>query len=175
MKIVQNPGYRSLLFALLLLLCGCTNISKQTKQPDEFGEAVTIGNRVSLYIPKWLNEQERALLISAATTQLDTFERDWGAGTRPVDVYFLVGEDGCIPCGDLEGRFWGCHYGENGPIHVWLDRHFTAIVLYHELVHHNMSFNDHEHKDTRWETHWEPRQEELIRHLRAKHRRIIGR
>lgn len=172
MRVVQNPGYSSLLI-LLLFLIGCASIWPKPEK-ELYTSPVVIGNKVTLHIPQGLSDQEKTLLISAATTQLDVFEQDWGSGTRPVHVWFSKGNGESIPCGNLDGTFWGCHYGKDGPIHVWLDPYFTSIVLYHELVHHNMDDNDHEHKDPRWKSRWEPRQVELIKKLRSKHKRILG-
>jgi hypothetical protein len=173
MKIAQNPGYRILLI-LLLFLVGCAAPSEPRPLTETFEKAIIIDNRVTLHIPTGLTMQQSALLISASAFQLKEFETDWSEPTRPVHVWFSRGNGANIPCGDLVGDFWGCHYGPNGPIHIFLDEHYIAISLYHELVHHNVGNQDHDHDDPRWESEWEPKQQALRATLYNRHKKILN-
>jgi hypothetical protein len=173
MKMTQNPGYRSLLFIILAFFVGCATPQSPQPQKEEFRRPITIGNGVVLHIPKGLTEQQRTMLISASAMQLEAFEADCGSDTRPVHVWFSRGNGKSIPCGKLKGSFWGCHYGRDGPIWVFMDDNYSAISLYHELVHHNLTIGEKGHSNPRWDSEWKPRQTELRAKIIRRHKRII--
>ncbi len=103
--------------------------------------------------------EEQKLLEEAAQIQLTQFTTDWGSESRPVTVYFFRGDT--VKCG-LAGDAIGCHFGRNGPIDVIMGDYYEIPALYHELIHHNIEGNDHQHEDPRWETFWEPMQYNLL-------------
>lgn len=168
---------RLLLFTYLLtLLTGClTTPILPPPNGEDFSRQVVIGNSVYLHFPKDLTRQQRAMLTSATAVQLYAFETDMGIVSRPVHVWFSRGNGKSIRCGNLEGDFWGCHFGPRGPIHVFIDDLYTSISFYHELVHHNVSKDANRHDDPRWEADWEPKQRELRANLQWRHRNIIRR
>jgi len=144
----------------IFFLSGCISVPGLPKkiQGTTFDDVAHIGSGVNFYLSKKLSWNERKILISAATMQLNKFEKDWGSKSRGVDIYPLDTE--LIPCGALKGTFIGCHFGPDGPIHIANDPYLTATSLYHELIHHNIPGNDHDHKDPRWNI-WNPAQYRL--------------
>jgi len=143
--------------------CGDKNLKEVYAKPEKMGP-------LTLWFPEGTTWEQRLLLVTSSLYQLNCFQNMWGAISRPVDVYYHNTET--IPCGNREGDFWGCHYGENGPIHIIMGEYFTSSVLFHELIHHNHN-RDHEHEDPRWDTEWRPRQNEILRRLRKKHKDFL--
>lgn len=150
---------------LLLFLSGCVTTLGLPKKihTTTFNDVAQIGSGINFYLSERLEENKRKILISSAIRQLNKFEEDWGKRSRPVDIYPL--DTKLIPCGSLKGRFIGCHYGTDGPIHIAYDEYLTATSLYHELVHHNIASNDHDHKDPRWKI-WGATQRRLRREIK---------
>ena len=162
-----------ILIIFLFSLSGCCSQcpTEEMKLKFNLHDGVLHGP-LYMYFPKHITGFERLLIIDSVKVQLEAFEKYWGKKSRPVTVFFH--DQPTIPCGDLVGKFWGCHYGTNGPIHVIIGDWYSVPALYHELIHHNHpDNNDHDHKDPRWPK-WRSKQAELFLDLEEKHKALLG-
>lgn len=157
----------SLLFVFMLSICvaSCVIVEEGHTHFHLHGPTASVTSSVTLIFPRDTNEAEQNLLVEAARLQVKEFEFDWGSKVRPVQIYLFRGDS--IPCGNLEGKYWGCHYSPKGPIHAIMGEYYEIPVVYHELVHHMIPGNDHNHLDPRWNTMWNIRQAIIIMWIQA--------
>lgn len=153
----------TLIICLSVLLSSCD--SCETGYVNIHDAPVSIAPGVTLRYPRDLNLLERGLVLQAAGIQYAEFAQEWdGVSFVPVEVYLFRG--GSIPCGELNGQFRGCHYGPHGPIHLIIGDRYELPAFYHELIHHVLDDGDNNHSDTRWNTWWRPRQQEINNMIR---------
>lgn len=161
---------RKILSVIILSLFVSIGGSCGPKHRSNNGSIAYVGSRLNmpLHVPPGTSTQEVELLLESLNLQLTQFELDWRSRSFGVETHLFDSET--IPCGDLHGDFIGCHYSGINVIHVVFGRYYETPAFYHELVHHNIPGNDHNHSDHRWSTIWTPTQLRLNNQISATRR-----
>ena len=171
--------YRLALALCLVFMLGCSSY----KGPDDyivpieinkttFTSMAYLNSEIVVYLNDELTPKQKEVVIDSLKYQLKEFEADWGAPSKKVTVFMFNTK--LIPCGNRKGDFVGCHYGPTGPIHLAQTKYYSGGPFYHELVHRNISGNDHEHKDPRWRYIWQPARYRIVEELEARNKVLLN-